>query len=73
MPKLMRADRTGRAAAADAPAPNAIARNGPNYCCVTAAVFSAGGKFASDDVALQRSANVATTGFCVLLASLAER
>ena len=28
---------------------------------------------AADDVALQGCANVATTGFCVLLASLAER
>ena len=28
---------------------------------------------AADDVALLRCANVATTGFCVILASLAER
>ena len=45
-----------------------------NDCCVAAAAFGAGGKFgAADDVVLQRCANVSTTGFCVLLASLAER
>ena len=45
-----------------------------NDCCVAAAVFGVGGKFgAADNVALQRYVNVATTEFCVLLASLAER
>ena len=45
-----------------------------NDCCVAAAAFGAGGKFgAADDVALQKCANVATTGFCVSLVSLAER
>ena len=69
-----RADRTGRAAAADAPAPKNNSHNGPNDCCVASAAFGAGGKFGTaDDVALHRCANVATTGFCVLLASLAER
>ena len=69
-----RADRTGRAAAADAPAPNKNDQDGPKRLLLAAAAFGAGGKFgAADDVALQRCANVATTGFCVLLTSLAER
>ena len=58
------ADRTGRAAAADALAPNKRPRRAQHDCCVAAAAFGAGGKFgAADDVALQRCANVSTTGF----------
>ena len=69
-----RADRTGRAAAADAPASNKIPATDRNDCRVAAAAFGAGGKFgAADNVALQRCANVATTVVCVILASLLSR
>ena len=49
-----RAGRTGRAAAADAPASNKNARDGPNYCCVAAAALSAVGKFVPLTMLLSR-------------------
>ena len=74
-PKLMRAS-TARDALRPLMHPRQIKMpvTDRNDCCVAAAAFGAGGKFgAADDIALQRCANVATTGFCVLLSSLAER
>ena len=69
----MQAPTAPNAAAADAPAQEmpTTARNG---CFMAATAFGANGRFGvADDVALQRCANVATTDFCVPLASLVER